>query len=101
MKTITTPWIEIFRGGWQTDGSGKKKYWDAAKLDKLIEKIDNVQLIAPAVVGHPDMNSPAYGWVQKAKRVGLKIYAIFTQVDPKFWAAVKAGRYKEAVDSGR
>lgn len=50
---------------------------------------------APLVVGHPEINDPAYGWV-KGLRVGNDgvLRATCDQVDPAFAAIVNAGRYR-------
>ena len=92
---MTTPWIEVFRAGRHTDMSGKRKKYSVADLDRIVKKTKTVPLTAPAVVGHPKTSDPAYGWVSALKRVGDRLVAKFTQVDKKFWAAVKAGRFKK------
>ncbi len=50
---------------------------------------------APVVVGHPKSNGPAYGWVEKLKRVGGVLMAKLKQVEPAFAEIVEAGRYKK------
>ena len=92
---MVTPWIEIFRAGTHTDMSGKRKKYSATDLDRIIQKTDTKALTVPAVIGHPKTNAPAYGWVSALRRKGRSLYARFSQVDKKFWAAVKAGRYKK------
>lgn len=92
---MTTPWIEIFRAGTHTDMSGKREKYSVADLDQIIKKFDKKSLTVPVVVGHPKTNDPAYGWVSALQRKGRSLYARFTQVEKKFWAAVKAGRFKK------
>ncbi|MDE2700889.1 MAG: hypothetical protein OXI23_18625 [Gemmatimonadota bacterium] len=92
---MTTPWIEVFRTGTHTDASGKKKKYTLSHLHRIVAKFNTKSLDVPAVVGHPRTNDPAYGWVSAIRIVGSRLFAKFTQVDKKFWAAVKAGRFKK------
>jgi hypothetical protein len=84
-------WIQIF----QTGSYGDKGKFDEADLDRVVSNYKPDLHEAPAVVGHPKDNAPAYGWTSGLKRDGDKLLAKFSQVDPAFEEAVKAGRYKK------
>jgi hypothetical protein len=84
-------WVEIFRAG---DYGGKGVY-SVEDLDRVIANYDPAFHEAPAVVGHPKDNAPAYGWADRLMRRGDVLLAKFREVDPAFEQAVKAGRYKK------
>ena len=92
---MTTPWIEIFKAGRHTDASNRRKKYTVSSLDRIVQKFKAGSLDVPAVIGHPKTSDPAYGWVSALRRVGTRLFARFVQVDKKFWAAVRAGRFKK------
>lgn len=91
-------WVEIFSGGKQTASSGKEYDGDDL-IDAAVRTYDPKNHEAPAVLGHPAHDTPAYGWVEslKAETVdGVKrLMAKFRQVVPEFEEMVKSGRYKK------
>ena len=88
-------WIEVFRAGTHTDSKGRTRTWPKADLDKICQSYNPADHEAPAVVGHPRDNHPAYGWVEGLKRVGEKLLAKFKQVAPEFASMVEEGRFKK------
>ncbi|PID65588.1 MAG: peptidase, partial [Gammaproteobacteria bacterium] len=52
---------------------------------------------APAVIGHPKDNHPAYGWVKSLSfdEGSGTLYADFAQVEPQFEKMLKDGRFKK------
>jgi hypothetical protein len=86
-------WFEIFKAGKQTSSSGQIREWSQADLDHMVTSYDPELKAAPLVVGHPKQNDPAYGWVDKLKRVGNLLMALPKQVDPQFSEMVKTGRF--------
>lgn len=87
-------WVEVFRGGVQTDSGGTTRQWTAADLDSIVAN-HAPDDAAPAVIGHPRNDSPAYGWVSALKRAGDTLLAKFTDVHPEFEAGVKSGAYRK------
>lgn len=91
-------WVEIFRGGKQTDSSGKVHDGDML-IDKAVAGFNPQHHEPPVVLGHPVDDAPAYGWVEGVKANidgGVKrLYAKFRQVVPEFEEMVKSGRYKK------
>lgn len=59
-------WIEIFRGGRQTDSRGAAHDGDAL-IDAAVATFDAGAHRPPLVLGHPANDSPAYGWVNALK----------------------------------
>ena len=88
-------WIPIFRAGTQTDSSGDTREWTRQDLDQIVSKYDPAVHEAPAVIGHPKEDAPAYGWVTGLKREGDLLLAQFKQVVPEFAAMVKNGLFKK------
>jgi hypothetical protein len=84
-------WVEIFRAG----SYGDKGNFSADDLDRVIGNYDPETHEAPACVGHPADNLPAYGWASRLMRQGDTLLAKFKEVDPAFESAVKAGRFKK------
>lgn len=88
-------WFEIFRSGTHTDSSGRTRNWSHTDLDKTVSSYKPENHEAPAVIGHPKDNGPAYGWVEGLRRVGDVLFAKLKQVEPQFSEMVKAGRFKK------
>ncbi len=88
-------WFEIFRTGEHTDSGGNKRNWSEADLDKIAESYDPAKHEAPIVIGHPESNSPAYGWIDKLRRSGEALLALPRSVVPEFTEAVKNGLFKK------
>ena len=92
---MTGKWIEMFRTGSQTDSAGNTRDWTEQDLDKIVQQYNNGNHEAPIVVGHPDHNSPAFGWVEALKREGALLYARLKDVMPEFEELVRVGTYKK------
>ncbi|MNX34297.1 hypothetical protein D3C86_645400 [compost metagenome] len=99
-KTSTKPntmtglagWVEVFKAGSHIDSKDRPITFSQADLDQMIE---NHKLgAAPAVIGHPKMDSPAYAWVAELKREGDSLFARFDDINPAFEAGVKSGAYR-------
>lgn len=88
-------WTEVFKAGKQTDSSGHTRVFTLKDLDHIVNSYDPSKNEAPAVIGHPRTNAPAYGWVEGLKREGDKLLAKFKQVMPEFEKIVQEGRYKK------
>ena len=91
-------YIEIFRGGRQTDSTGKNHDGDML-IDKALASFNAALHEPPAVIGHPKENAPAYGWVEDLKegtRNGARtLMAKFKQVVPEFEEMVAKGLFKK------
>jgi len=89
-----TDWFEIFRTGTWTDASGNTREWTTADLDTIVAKYNPEDKEAPFVIGHPEIDSPAYGWVEGIKRVGEVLLAKGKDVVSEFEDMVKQGLFK-------
>lgn len=88
-------WIEIFKSGTHTSSNGKTKNWSNSDLDKMVTSYSGENHEAPAVIGHPKSNDPAFGWLDKVKRTGNSLLGTFKQVAPEFAEMVRDGRFKK------
>lgn len=87
-------WIEIFKTGTHTDSKGATRTWSEADLNGIVGNFDAEQS-APAVIGHPKTDDPAWGWVDKLRVEGGKLLASFRDLVPEFVESVRAGRYRK------
>lgn len=90
-----TPGIEIFRAGTHVAVDGREITFSAADVDELAATYDPALSEAPMVVGHPQINAPAYGWAKSLRAKDGVLYAEPHQVDAAFAEMVNAGRYKK------
>ena len=85
---------QIFRTGKHVDSKGNEREWTIEDLDKIAYQANNVHKNSPICVGHPQSNSPAYGWLKNVQRIGNGLYCDFKDVQKEFVEAVKKGLFK-------
>lgn len=86
---FNSQWIEIFRAG----NYGEKGNWTASMLGQVVNNFNTGAWKPPAVLGHPEHDSPAMGWVKELREEGGKLLARFENVHPALEAMVAEGRY--------
>ncbi|MGQ9819940.1 MAG: hypothetical protein ACUVQ1_08500 [Candidatus Kapaibacteriales bacterium] len=92
-------WIEIFRTGTQTDTTGRTQDFTIADLDTMV-RLYNEKIIsdesyqAPLVKGHPESDSPAYGWVERLARRGNILYAKLKSLSKEIIDEVRQGKFR-------
>lgn len=87
---------EVFRAGTYTDSRGQQVTITVADLAAAVAAYDAEHNPAPAVIGHPTLDAPAYGWLRGLELRGDTLVATeFGDVDPDFAGQVKAGRYRK------
>lgn len=59
--TTEFDWYDVFYAGQHTDSAGKKNTFTRADLQQVVDNF--AANTVPLVIGHPEMNAPAYGWV--------------------------------------
>ncbi len=91
----THPSLQIFRPGQHTAMSGDRLSFAAADLEASAAAYNPALFEAPIVVGHPQTDGPAYGWVKALSFADNALEAEPDQVDPAFAELVAAGRYKK------
>jgi len=89
--------IEVFRPGTFTPMNGAAITFSADDLAALAGAYDPDGAPAPAVVGHPTTDSPAYGWAKgfRVDETTGRLVADLGDLAPSFVEAVNDGRYKK------
>ena len=85
-------WIDVCRAGSWTDVEGRAVTLASADFDRIAAAYGSADP-APVVVGHPETDAPAWGWVAGLRRVGDRLQARLRDIAPAFRTAVEAGRY--------
>jgi len=87
--------LHIFKPGKHTPMQGGRLTFSEADLAACARAYDPDIHEAPIVIGHPETNGPAHGWVGAliADKTGLR--AVPRQVDPAFAEMSNAGRFKK------
>lgn len=92
-------WIEVFKAGTHTDSAGNVRDWTTDDIDTMValynNQPDDTKHEAPVVIGHPEDDSPAYGWVAELKRDGDILLARLKDLAPEFVEWVQKGLYKK------
>lgn len=88
------PWIRIARTGTWTDSQGTPRTFTSADFDAIVRNYDPQQEEAPLVIGHPETDSPAYGWVRALRRTGADLFAQLAQVPETVREVVQSGSYR-------
>lgn len=94
-RNFNGQWIEIFAAGKQTDSEGRSHDITPTYLHQVVSNYSSAIHEAPAVLGHPEDNAPAFGWVAALRVNGDKLEAQFKEVDEEFEAIVRNGKYKK------
>lgn len=84
----------MLKPGRYVAADGSSIEFSEADLRATAEAYDPSLHEAPLVVGHPEHDSPAWGWV-RGLRYDALLWALPWQVDPAFADLVRAGRYKK------
>lgn len=89
--------IPIFKIGTHTATNGQSLTATAEFLSDVVRGYNPSNHEAPAVIGHPQDNHPAYGWVESLSFDEAKgvLYANFKQLEPQFSQMLNDGRFKK------
>ncbi|MDR5655524.1 hypothetical protein RGD00_23250, partial [Xinfangfangia sp. LG-4] len=89
--------IEVFRPGTFRPMDGEPITYTAAELRAIADAYDPEIAPAPVVVGHPDTDAPAFGWVESFDYdpQAERLYANLHEIEPQFADLVKAGRFRK------
>lgn len=88
-------WFEIFKTGIHTDSAGNTQAWTKEDIQHIADSYDPSSFEVPLVIGHPETDAPAYGWVEALKVVGDKLMAAAKQVAPEFIDMFRKGKFKK------
>jgi hypothetical protein len=82
-------WTEIFRAG----DYGARGRYSEGDLDGIIANFNATDQV-PIVVGHPQMDSPAWGWLAELKRSGSVLLGKIGELHKDFAEAIAEGKFK-------
>lgn len=93
-------WLEIFKTGKHTDSKGRSRPYPPETLDLIAAQynsriLEQPSMAAPVVKGHPQTDSPAFGWVERLARRGEKLMALVRDIQPDFGKEVRDGRFSK------
>ncbi len=80
------------QAGKHSDSQGRQASSRPADLDQMV--VNHKLGAAPAVLGHPKTDDPAYAWTAGLKRDGNSLLAKFEDINPAFEAGVGSGAYR-------
>lgn len=83
------PWTKVFRAGTYPQG-----VFTATDVQQVVDNYDPADP-APLVIGHPKIDTPAFGWVSELRREGDTLLAQFGQVVAGARELVAKGLYKK------
>ncbi|MBI5646685.1 MAG: hypothetical protein HY962_07110 [Ignavibacteriae bacterium] len=98
--------IPFFTTGTHTDSAGNTHTITGEELDRRARLYNEQrQHEAPVVVGHPQTDAPAYGWIERVRRDGNTLVAEVRDVQPEFaealarklWKKVSAAFYPDGL----
>lgn len=87
--------IPVFKPGTHTAVDGRTITFTLENCIDLAESYDPSVSEAPAVIGHPKLTAPAYGWAKSFEVKDGLVYAKLDQINPEFAEAYNAGSYKK------
>lgn len=86
-------WIAISREGEFKDSAGTERNLNQSFLKDVIANFTPSN--APAVIGHPKENAPAWGWVSALRLNNDVLEAQFSDTDDDFEEMVEAGKFRK------
>ena len=90
MSALANQWIDLFRAG----DHGSKGMFTQEDVQQIADNYKTEFHEAPAVIGHPANDAPAYGWWEKVRRVGDLLQGkLKDDVNPAFEEAVRARKF--------
>lgn len=87
--------IPIFKSGTHIAMSGDAHTYTESDLSATATAYDPALFDAPAVIGHPEHNGPAWGWVESLAIKGGMLWARLRDLDASFVEMVRAKRFKK------
>lgn len=89
------PSIQIFKPGTVTSMEGAHVSFSEVELQGVAERYDPALHEAPFIVGHPQHDAPAYGWVKALSFADGALAADAQQMDDEFSDLLRKGRFKK------
>lgn len=93
--TTPLPTIRILKPGTFIDAHGTKVAFTDADLAGVASSYDASSDPAPIVLGHPKMDTPAFGWIGKVEIVDGELVATPSNIAPALAEAIEAQHYRK------
>lgn len=87
--------FEILKVGKFTNSKGQDVNFSQEDLSNIASNYNPAVSEAPIVIGHPQTNDPAFGWIDSLKVEGEKLIASASKIVPEFLTALKDGLFKK------
>lgn len=87
--------VEVLKVGTFRDMHGRDIPITRADLAELAASYDPARYRAPIVIGHPQIEDPSWGTIERFEVDGDSLYAVEGAVDAQFAAFREAGRFAE------
>lgn len=94
-KGFNGQWVDIFRTGTHTDDKGQPHKIGKDFLTQVVANFNAQQHEPPAVIGHPQTDAPAFGWVDAIRVEGDVLQVQFADVDAEFERMVREAKFKK------
>ena len=88
-------WIEICRVGEFVDVSGQRIIVDDQFINEAITNFNADHHEPPVVIGHPDLDAPAFGWTRELRRNADRMEARFADTNDDFEELVRSGAFRK------
>ncbi len=85
-------WFGFMKKGKHIDSKGRPFEATDEKLNKILEVNKGREI--PIAIGHPETNSPAWGWIGELKRAGDELLALPKQLVAEFETMLQKGMFK-------
>lgn len=91
--------VPIFKTGRHTSMNGYEKEWTESDLDRIASTYNSQPAEsrhdAPAVIGHPKTDGPAFGFFNRLERKGGLLYGELRDAKDEFVQWVRDGHYRK------
>ncbi len=93
-ERIKQGWVAIFRPGTHRAMDGKEYTFSDQDVAGIAESYSPAVHQSPAVIGHPELDAPAYAWAEGLEFADGVLWARLKDVAANFSAWVKQGWYR-------
>jgi hypothetical protein len=91
---IKAGWVAIFKPGTHRAMNGQEYTFSAGDCEGMASAYDPGVHQSPAVIGHPQIDAPAYAWADRVDFDGTYLWAHLKDAAAEFSAWVKQGFYR-------
>jgi hypothetical protein len=91
--------IEVFKTGTHTDSNGIQTTYSLEQINQIVQNYNlfvakHPNDLAPLVKGHPQSDSPAFGWIKRLVRKNNTIFADIVDIDAELIDDIEKKKFK-------